>query len=292
MPSFKGNERPLSEACWRLSDPSATSGLCSSFGKRGRTSRQSFCVDPCLPVESSDEAVARWGSIRSWRRTLLYARARVSDSRRRDGGYAGNRFAPSSPCSSASLKNEAWLGGPIQSRTDAPRKGSLARAGAAIGLKEHPSSAAIVLGRPPGRILGPSSASWRLPCQPGQCGCFGRTRAARPRRGRRRSQRSPGGGSGARGGGCRCRWSQTSSRRRRPPQERGHLLGEVFSSFSAGKVWRPRELAEFSPSNRVRAQGAPATPPDGSWWRGSDDYLSDFRRADGSLWLFWLGAGH
>jgi hypothetical protein len=55
MPSFKGNERPLSEACWRLSDPSATSGLCSSFGKRGRTSRQSFCVDPCLPVESSDE---------------------------------------------------------------------------------------------------------------------------------------------------------------------------------------------------------------------------------------------
>jgi hypothetical protein len=251
MPSFKGNERPLSEACWRLSDPSATSGLCSSFGKRGRTSRQSFCVDPCLPVESSDEAVARWGSIRSWRRTLLYARARVSDSRRRDGGYAGNRFAPSSPCSSASLKNEAWLGGPIQSRTDAPQKGSLARAGAAIGLKEHPSSAAIVLGRPPGRILGPSSASWRLPCQPGQCGCFGRTRAARPRRGRRRSQRPPGGGSGARGGGCR-------SRRRRPRRSgKGICWGRWYRRSSPRSRRARRGDRASSPSSPLRTGYAP-----------------------------------
>ena len=66
---------------------------------------------------------------------------------------------------------------------------------------------------------------------------------------------------------------------------RWRLIG-IEPYLSRSTVWRPREIAEFSPSNRGRAQGAPATPPDGSWWRGSDDYLSDFRRADGSLWLF------
>ena len=47
----------------------------------------------------------------------------------------------------------------------------------------------------------------------------------------------------------------------------GEVEPEVSSSLSAGEVWRLRELAELSPSNRGRAQGAPAAPPDGSWWR-------------------------
>ena len=41
------------------------------------------------------------------------------------------------------------------------------------------------------------------------------------------------------------------------------LIG-IEPYLSRSTVWRPREIAEFSPSNRGRAQGAPATPPDGS----------------------------
>ena len=154
MPSFKGDELPLREACWLLSDPSATSGLCASFGKRRRTSRQScFAWIPVCLLKvrmRSLPAGALFGP-----GDALFSTP-VRESRRGDVGYAGNRFASSSPCSSTSLKDDS-----IQSRTDAPRKGALARAGAAIGLKEHPSSAAIDLGR---LSPGPSSASWRLPC--------------------------------------------------------------------------------------------------------------------------------
>ena len=89
----------------------------------------------------------------------LYACARVSV---REGGYAGNQFASSAPCSSTSLKDEAWPSGPIQSRTDAMRKG-LSPARRAFGPKEHSSSAATVLGR---LRPGPTPPSWRLPVSP------------------------------------------------------------------------------------------------------------------------------
>ena len=90
---------------------------------------------------------------------LYYACARVSV---REGRYAGNQYASSAPSSSSSLTDEAWPSGPIQSRTDAMRKG-LSPARRAFGPKEHSSSAATVLGR---LRPGPTPPSWRLPVSP------------------------------------------------------------------------------------------------------------------------------
>ena len=102
MPSFKGNERPSSEACRRPSDPSATSGLCSSLGKRGRTSRQSFCVDPCLPVESSHgrPKINRLlhprlnGNPKAWLTSPAAWRKRLSGARCSPSGLKPRRLLP------------------------------------------------------------------------------------------------------------------------------------------------------------------------------------------------------
>ena len=231
MPSFKGDELPLREACWLLSDPSATSGLCASFGKRRRTSRQSFCVDPCLPVESSDEVVARWGFIRSRRRTLLYARARVS--------AGGRRLCWQSICIKLPL-----LVYFTQGRHHSVSHRRTAEGGSRPGRRgDWPKGAPVVRGDRFGQV-----ESWAFLGKLAAPLCFGRMRAARPRLGRRRSRRSPGGGSGARGGGCRWRRSRMSSRRRRPPQEReGQLLGR----------WNRRSPPR---SRRARCGGCASSP--------------------------------
>ena len=83
MPSFKGDELPLARSVLASFRPFGYSRLVRELRQEKTDIPAIVLRGSCLPVESSDEVVARWGFIRSRRRTLLYARARVSAGGRR-----------------------------------------------------------------------------------------------------------------------------------------------------------------------------------------------------------------